>query len=34
MDAYTKWLFRRKIPTLIATALVLLVGTLVKAFIG
>ncbi len=32
MDAYTKRIFRRKIPTLIVTALVLLIGTAMKFF--
>lgn len=34
MDAYTKLLFRRKIPTLIVTALVLLAGIFMRMFAG
>jgi hypothetical protein len=34
MDAYTKRLFRRKIPTLVATGLFLLFGTLMKLVVG
>ncbi|SEU06107.1 hypothetical protein SAMN05443270_2870 [Lacrimispora sphenoides] len=30
MDTYTKQLFRSKIPTLIVTALILLIGGIVK----
>lgn len=34
MDNYTKRQFRRKIPILIVTALILVVGTFVKIFAG
>jgi len=34
MDDYTRRLFRRKIPTMIVTALVLLAGALVRLFAG
>lgn len=34
MDAYTRRLFRRKIPTLIATVLILIFGTLVEILVG
>ncbi len=34
MDDYTKRLFRRKIPTLIVTALVLLIGWVMKILAG
>lgn len=34
MDAYTKQLFRRKVPTLVATGLLLLFGTFMKLVVG
>lgn len=34
MDNYTRQLFRRKVPTLLGTALILLTGILVRAFAG